>query len=536
MLFNSLEFIFLFLPFSLLLFFSTGLFGYYKAALVILIAVSFFFYSWWNPAYMGLLIFSIVFNYSIGLTLGYSSPTDCPGNIALNRKGWLIAGIGVNLALLGYFKYAIFFIDTVNGVLATNFNFNQVILPLAISFFTFQQIAYLVDVYKENTKKYSFLEYCLFVCFFPQLIAGPIVHHDQIIPQFNDRKICRFSVKNMAIGLTIFCLGLSKKVLIADGISAYATPVFEMAGQGTPITFFAAWVAALAYSLQLYFDFSGYSDMAIGIARMFNIKLPLNFYSPYKAKNISEFWRRWHITLSGFLRDYLYIPLGGSRLGAVRRNINLMVTMLLGGLWHGAGWTFIFWGGLHGAYLVIYRQWRSLLILLGHKPQNDGWPAHLLGSSMTFLAVVFGWVFFRADSMEAAFSILKGMVGASGLSLPYSLFDRLAFMQPWGVTFDGLVPDVAISFLPFITLFIIAFAIVWLVPNIYQWMEKHSPAADLVSLATSASTNKQGNRQMSRWFQWRPIRLFSLLIGILAFATVKTLLEAPQSEFLYFNF
>ncbi|WP_299412228.1 MBOAT family protein [Acaryochloris sp. IP29b_bin.148] len=451
-----------------------------------------------------------------------------------NQKRLLIAGIGVNLALLGYFKYANFFVETVNGLLATNFNLNQVILPLAISFFTFQQIAYLVDVYRDTAKKYSFFDYSLFVGFFPQLIAGPIVHHDQLIPQFNNPKVSQFNARNMAIGLTIFCLGLGKKVLIADSISVYATPVFEMASQGTSTTFVAAWIAAFAYSLQLYFDFSGYSDMAIGIARMFNIKLPLNFYSPYKAKNISDFWRRWHITLSGFLRDYLYIPLGGSRMGIVRRNINLMVTMLLGGLWHGAGWTFVFWGGLHGAYLVIHRQWQSLLNSLGYKPQNQGWSTQLLSRSITFLAVVVGWVFFRADSMRAAISILKGMVGANGLSLPYVLADQLAFLQSWSVTFEGLVPEIAISFPPFITIFMAAFAIIWFAPNIYQWMEQYTPAADLASLTTT-NTNKP-IRPMNRWFQWRPIQLFSLLVGVLAFMTVKTLLEAPQSEFLYFNF
>ncbi|MGD1911300.1 MAG: MBOAT family O-acyltransferase, partial [Rivularia sp. (in: cyanobacteria)] len=313
MLFNSLEFIFLYLPITLSIFFGIGKFGNYRFAIVFLVAASLSFYGWWNPPYLLLLIFSLIFNYFIGSALSEKL------KIKLGKKLLLTLGIIVNLALIGYFKYANFFVSTVGDLLGRNFNLENIILPLAISFFTFQQIAYLVDAYKGETKEYNLLDYCLFVTFFPQLIAGPIVHHKEVMPQFEDKSTYRFNPENMAVGITIFSLGLFKKVIFADNIAAYATPVFTAASQGRAPTLVEAWVGALAYTLQLYFDFSGYSDMAIGIARMFGIKLPINFNSPYKAISISDFWRRWHITLSNFLRDYLYIPLGGSRKGEIRR-------------------------------------------------------------------------------------------------------------------------------------------------------------------------------------------------------------------------
>jgi alginate O-acetyltransferase complex protein AlgI len=526
MLFNSPEFIFAFLPLTLFVFYQIGGRGHRRWAIAWLVAASLFFYSWWNPAYLALLVFSIFFNYYLGSAL--SGQLQLP----LSKK-WLLAfGVGVNLALIGYFKYANFFVSTVNDLVGTNFNLHRIILPLAISFFTFQQIAYLVDAYRGETKEYNFLNYCLFVSFFPQLIAGPIVHHKEILPQFAEKFLYRFNYENLAVGLTIFCVGLFKKVALADTIAVYATPVFDAAAAGEHITFFQAWGGALAYTMQLYFDFSGYSDMAIGSARMFGIKLPLNFDSPYKAVNIIDFWRRWHKTLSRFLRDYLYIPLGGSRKGQVRRFLNLMITMLLGGLWHGAGWTFVFWGGLHGVYLIINHQWHSLKRFLGHDLNKTSWWGKMLGCLLTFIAVVVAWVFFRAESMEAAIAILKGAIGLNGISIPAYLADMLKIksaLAGLGIAFQRKgSTDFILTYFYCLTML----AIAWFLPNTQQWMADYNPA---LSEKTSFYTSGFSDRLWQK-LQWRPTMPFALIIGTLIFISLKAFLSAKQSEFLYFNF
>ena len=290
-----------------------------------LVLASLFFYGWWNPAYLLLIIGSMLFNYYTGVQLSY-------------RQNRLFLGIAIalNLALLGYFKYANFFVENISDLAGLGWNIEHIVLPLAISFFTFQQIAYLVDAYRRETSEYNFLHYALFVSFFPQLISGPIVHHKEMLPQFI-RETARFiEYRHLAIGISVFILGLFKKVVVADSLAPYSIEAFNAVAAGEMLTFFEAWKGALAYTFQLYFDFSGYSDMAIGLAMLFGIRLPLNFDSPYKANSVIEFWQRWHITLSRFLRDYLYIPLGGNRKGQKRRYLNLMITMLLGGLWHGA--------------------------------------------------------------------------------------------------------------------------------------------------------------------------------------------------------
>ena len=348
MLFNSYTFIFAFLPITLLVFYRIGGRGHHRVAIGWLVATSLFFYGWWAPRYVWLIVTSVLVNYALGVVLATRAASqDGP------RKRLLAVGVSANLGLLAYFKYANFFVDNVRHLFHIDVEIGQIVLPLAISFFTFQQIAYLVDAHRRLTREYNFLHYCLFVTFFPQLIAGPIVHHGEMLPQFGKETTYRLNRTNLEVGVTFFLMGLFKKVVIADGIARYGTPVFDAAQAGLTIDFWQAWAGALAYTFQIYFDFSGYSDMAIGIARMFGIKLPLNFHSPYKATSVIEFWRRWHMTLSRFLRDYLYIPLGGNRKGPGRRHANLMVTMLLGGLWHGAGWTFMYWGGLHGLYLIV---------------------------------------------------------------------------------------------------------------------------------------------------------------------------------------
>ena len=394
MLFNSFEFIFLFVPLVVAAFYFAGRLGRHSLAISALILGSLFFYAWWNPVYLALLIGSILFNFGIGLFL-LKSPN--------NRKIALTAGITGNLACLGYFKYANFFVDNINVAFGSSYNLETIILPLGISFFTFQQIAYLVDSYQRKTEEYNFLNYTLFVTFFPQLIAGPIVHHKEMMPQFADKKILKFVSDNLAMGCTIFTIGLFKKVVLADKLALSATPVFQAADAGESVTFAAAWLAAFAYTFQLYFDFSAYSDMAIGCGRMVGIKLPENFSSPYKSRNIIDFWRHWHMTLSRFLKDYLYIPLGGNRKGEARRYTNIMITMLLGGLWHGAGWTFLIWGGLHGLYLSINHLFQKIF------GQKESLLRTIFGFSITFFAVVIAWVVFRAETFTGAASMLTAM-------------------------------------------------------------------------------------------------------------------------------
>ena len=354
---------------------------------------------------MPLILISMLFNYVIGNSLNSKKEEN---KKSFSKKSILIFGIVANLSLLGYFKYADFFIENFNIVAQTNINLFNLLLPLAISFFTFQQIAYLVDSYRQETKEYDFLNYALFVTFFPQLIAGPIVHHSEMMPQFANKWNAVKKYRNIALGLFIFSIGLFKKVVIADTFAVWASAGFDTA---TTLNLFEAWATSLSYTFQLYFDFSGYTDMAIGIALLFNIKLPINFNSPYKARNIQDFWRRWHITLSRFLRDYVYIPLGGNKKGSFRTYSNLLATFIIGGLWHGAGWTFVFWGFLHGMALVIHRAWSNL----GFKMWT--WLAWLI----TFNFVNIAWVFFRAKEWDDAVRVLGAMFSLDNVVIALSL-------------------------------------------------------------------------------------------------------------------
>lgn len=393
MLFNSFEFIFIYLPIVLLVYFGLLYYRLTKIATGALVVASLLFYSYWDIAYLPLLLCSIVFNYSVGWCIE-----------RWKQKWFLVFGVAVNLCLLGYFKYSAFFIRTINEIANTNQLVPEIVLPLGISFFTFTQTAYLVDAYRRETKGYSFITYCLFVTIFPHLIAGPILYHKDMIPQFSRVRNFVFSYRNMATGLAIFSLGLFKKVIIADKLAPTVQSVFEHADA---VNLTEAWTGALAYTLQLYFDFSGYSEMALGLGVMLNFNLPINFCYPYQALSIIDFWRRWHITLSAFLKNYLYIPLGGNRHGEWRRMRNLFLTMLLGGLWHGAGWTFVIWGGLHGLYLVINHTWRKYSI---NMPESFSWV-------ITIIAVVFAWVFFRANSLYDAWRICQSMVGLHGMGI-----------------------------------------------------------------------------------------------------------------------
>ena len=528
MLFNSLEFLFIFLPISVFIFFLIGRGATSKSqniAVIWLVFASLFFYAWWNPANLKLLIFSILFNYFVGYALRKNLL------LILSKKLLLAIGIIVNIVLIAYFKYVNFFVNNINHLFATNFELEQIVLPLAISFFTFVQITYLVDAYRGETKEDNFFNYCLFVTFFPHLIAGPIVHHKDLMPQFGDRSIYRFKGEYLAVGLTIFFFGLFKKVVFADRIAAYVAPVFNVAEQGLSLTFFEAWVGVLAYTLQLYFDFSGYSDMAIGAAYLFGIKLPLNFNSPYKATNIIDFWRRWHITLSNFLRDYLYIPLGGNRKGQIRRYFNLMITMLLGGLWHGAGWTFVLWGGLHGIYLVINHQWHTFLRWLGHDPKKSHWLSRGLGWFVTFLAVVIAWVFFRANTMGAATEILGAMFGTHGIALPRSLFAHLGFLENFGIHFDGLTKAAKLDVVPAVKGIVLLLLIAWFAPNTQQWLGRYNPIP-IEQPGVDASSS--WSDRLWHKLKWQPNRIWAVASVLI---TVISLLSITRvSEFLYFQF
>ncbi|WP_426531054.1 MBOAT family O-acyltransferase [Bradyrhizobium sp. McL0615] len=421
MLFNSYSFIFMFLPVVLLGYFALGRRSD-LAPVVWLALASLVFYAFGGWQFVPLLLLSIAFNYGVGyLLIGRKLGPRA-------RFAVLTTGVGGDLLVLGIFKYAGFFAANLNALLSTGLMVN-IVLPVGISFYTFTQIAFLVDAYRGNVARYALPHYALFVTYFPHLIAGPILHHKDMIPQFERAETKRPDPHLILCGLIIFAIGLFKKTCLADGIQPLVSQAF---GPNTP-TFDQAWIGVLAYTFQLYFDFSGYSDMAIGMSLMFGIFLPLNFNSPYKAASIVDFWRRWHMTLSQFLRDYLYIPLGGNRHGRVLRYVNLMVTMLLGGLWHGAAWTFVIWGVLHGVYLCINHAWSNF----GPNPSpRFARLADIAGLILTFLAVVIAWVFFRAPDMATALSVLSKMADPSNiafgrLEMLYALFVAIYAALAW---------------------------------------------------------------------------------------------------------
>lgn len=487
MLFNSFEFLLLFFP-SVFLIFRFLVKRNYSIAVCSLVISSLLFYGWWNPKYLFLIVGSITVNFFIGRVVQNQK------TVLRRRKSFLVIGVLLNLMFLGYYKYFNFFITNMNFIFDMRFEVAQIVLPLAISFFTFQQITYLVDSYKNDIEEHNFLYYCLYVTFFPQLIAGPIVHHKEVLPQFIHKKPSIFSFDDIANGLVVFIVGLAKKVILADSLSVYSNPIFN-ASNNEVLTIGEAWIGALSYSLQLYFDFSGYSDMAIGIALMFGIVLPLNFNAPYKAKNIIEFWRCWHITLSRFLRDYLYIPLGGNKRGKVKRYRNLMITMVLGGIWHGAGWTFIVWGVLHGFYLCVNHLWHFVKENMGLSGKTTPLTKFVARIS-TFFFVTIGWVFFRSTSIKGAFSMVRSMVGLNGLSWSESpLFGNKALL-----------------------LLFVSLIIVWGCPTIYEYIR--------VSKLHYKGTDK-------------PIGYSLVKVAVAAAITIISLLfilTIQKPEFLYYDF
>jgi alginate O-acetyltransferase complex protein AlgI len=450
-----------------------------------LVVSSSFFYSWWNVAYLPLIIISLLFNYAIGVLLGKQQ-------LKISKKAILIIGIVFNVLLLGYFKYSDFFITNINFLLTTNISLLKLALPLAISFFTFQQIAYLVDTYRNETKKSSLLDYAIFITFFPQLIAGPIVYYKEMMPQFEALQNKVINYENVAKGIFIFCIGLFKKVVIADTFAIWATQGFD---QAVSLTFFEGWITSLSYTFQLYFDFSGYTDMAIGAALIFNITLPINFNSPYKALDIQDFWRRWHITLSRFLTQYIYIPLGGNRKGKVRTYINILIVFLVSGFWHGAGWTFVFWGLLHGVAMCINRLWKAH----GFKLNN------IFSWFITFNFVNIAWVFFRATTFGDAMKVLKGMFGFNGIELPAVLAGKLSILCEYGIIFGKFIIASNRELLYAFVLSIIIFKVVIFNRNSIEYMKAFRPSVKNFTFA-----------------------LFLLMFSLLHFMKV--------SEFIYFNF
>lgn len=518
MLFNSFEFLFVFLPITLLGYIAILKLFKGRGYAVWLSVASIAFYGWWDIRFLPLLLVSMGFNFLLGRRL-----------LALNtRRGgriWLTAGVTVNLLLLGYFKYVDFFIVNLDALTGAEIGVIGVLLPIGISFFTFQQIAFLVDSHRGNVHRYGFFEYTLFISFFPQLIAGPIVHHYEMMPQFAGRQRLGVIPGNLAIGLSIFAMGLFKKVVIADSLAPLANSIFDAAAGGAQLTIYEAWAAALTYTLQLYFDFSGYSEMAIGLARMFGIRLPMNFDSPYKANNIIDFWRRWHMTLSRFLRDYLYIALGGNRRGPVRRYANLLMTMILGGFWHGAGWTFVIWGLLHGTYLCINHAWRYLT-------SAWGWPKYLtpawIARPLTFLAVVVAWVYFRAADLDAAHQVLGAMFGANGIVLPVKLYDQLGGLASAlglgiGGMWENTSPGIDRNGILVTTVLLILFC--WVAPGVNEVFGRFDPVVD-----------RDLRRAAPARLSWRPGVVWSIVIGIMLALSLIMMYTARTTEFLYFQF
>ncbi len=496
MLFNSYPFFFGFLPLALAGFY---LLRWVAPGAVIgwLLVVSLGFYGYWNALSVPLLLGSIAVNYGLGLSFS---------NNAGGRTLKLIAGLVFNLSIIGYFKYASFVAMNLTALTGWPVAL-QVTLPLAISFFTFQQIAYLVDCYRGQPPERNFIHYAFFIAFFPHLIAGPIVLKNDLLSQLPNHRephTPEWWFQHVACGTAMFAFGLLKKVMIADSVAGYATDVFGAAEKGAPLSVIEAWGGAVAYTLQIYFDFSGYSDMAIGLALLFGFRLPLNFDSPYKATSIIDFWRRWHMTLSRFLREYLYLPLGGNRRHPARRYLNILIVMVLGGLWHGAGWTFVLWGALHGVFLMVNHLWRGLF---GDRRQVMPGPvAHILSWAATFVAVVVAWVLFRAKTVDGAAMMLKAMAWGNAWTV-----DR------GGAQGEGYQ----------VLLFLAGLVVVCIMlPNTQQVMK--------AALSGFLVPRLPENPLLAR-LAWSPNLFWALTISALLYVSVS-FMGSRYSEFIYFNF
>lgn len=529
MLFNSLEFIFYFLPLTLALFYLARYYWGMVAAQSVLILASLFFYGWWNPNYVPLVLISITGNYLLGQAIQSRRSTHAasakPAIIAL-----LSSGIALNLLALGYFKYTLFFAENFGHLLGTDFILQTIVLPLAISFFTFQQIAYLVDCYKGLVEpgQTRFHHYCLFVLFFPQLIAGPIVHHREIIPQFLRAHEKRINWHFISVGISIFFVGLFKKVVLADTMASFADPVFadpafadpavSAIGGASTVAPIVAWGAILAYTLQIYFDFSGYSDMAFGLACLFGIQLPFNFLSPYRSANIGEFWRRWHITLGRFFRDYIYIPLGGGRANLWRVQLNVLAVMLLCGLWHGASWTFVLWGLAHGSGMAVANLWAGTKVRFSLSSRLDSSRLYrALSVVTTFAFVVLCWVLFRCDSAAQARAFYSVLFALDMTQLAVDVQVYLKAMADWLV---NLPSTNSVNIRPnhnWANWVLLSLGIVFLAPNAFSlFMEDHEGRLRIGGQAFSLPK--------------------AVLVGSVAAYAIAIVFTATASDFIYFIF
>lgn len=539
MLFNSYEFILLFLPVTVVGFLVFGRMSQ-SAALGWLIVASVVFYAWWRPFNLWIIGPSIAVNYMLAVALRRMTEADNKPRI----KALVLAlGVVFNVALLGYFKYANFAVSAANDLTGADFAIEQIILPLGISFITFQKIAFLIDVSAGRVKSFSLRDYLLFVMFFPQLIAGPIVHYREMGPQFKT-VTARFEGETFALALTLFVMGLFKKVVLADGIAGSVTPVFAYAAAGEYATFIQAWFAAIGFTLQIYFDFSGYSDMACGAALFFGMRLPMNFNSPLRATNIIDFWLRWHITLTRFLTAYVYNPIAlaiarrrgrlGKAMFAARKSplgaflsvlaYPTLATMLLSGVWHGAGYTFILWGALHGIYLIVAHAWRQ------YGPSKPSGPARiastLVGFTATFVAVAVAMVLFRAPDLATAGVMLKGMLGLNGLGLPLSIAEALGMPQLGPMLLlDGDVP--MSTFLPDAAFLVGLLVLALAMPDSLQVLAKHQP-----TLETPREPPKLFG--IGPALYWKPNFPWFVIVAVLAAVAMVRL--TGESEFLYWQF
>jgi alginate O-acetyltransferase complex protein AlgI len=543
MLFNSYEFVFVFLPLTLAGFAWLGRRGSTQACLVWLTAASIAFYAWWNPINLLIIAPSVLLNYAAARALlrwGDDKPRLA--------QALMIVGVIGNLAFLSYFKYKNFFMQVSNDAFGTDFVFTQIVLPLGISFITFQKIAFLVDVYTGRVRAFTFRSYCLFVFFFPQLIAGPIVHYREMMPQF-DKSTGRIAAEDVAVGIGIFSLGLFKKVILADGIAVHVSPIYAAATGGEPVTLLYAWLATVGFTLQVYFDFSGYSEMAIGAARLFGIRLPMNFNSPLRATSMIDFWGRWHVTLVRFLTDYVFNPMAFAitrrRLAARRPVLSgpgsapsaflvvlvlpTLATMLLSGLWHGAGYGYLAWGLLHGSYLVVNHAWNT------YRPRawsDAAWYPRVMtsvGFVLTFAAVVLAMAFFRAPTIGGGLNIAAGMFGFNGISLPMAIGNQIGAWLPSFVTLEWSSGK---GFVQAVTWTVLLLAVAWLLPNTLEVFARFAPALGFTADATPPAMSA-GCRAV-RQLQWKPGLRWAGATAL--FAAIGILALGQPTEFLYWQF
>jgi alginate O-acetyltransferase complex protein AlgI len=542
MLFNSYEFIFVFLPVTLGVFFAVGTMSRAWALRWIILA-SLCFYAWWRPFNVLIIVPSVLINFVLARTLEQLYKQKSRGL----SNAVFVLGIAFNVAFLGYFKYTNFAVSTVNDVFGTSLVLSHIILPLGISFITFQLIAFLIDVRGRRVESFTLQDFCLFVLFFPQLIAGPIVHYREMIPQFH-RASYVLDKDNVSVGVTLFAFGLFKKVFLADSIAPLITPIYNQAASGDTISFLPAWVAAIGFTFQIYFDFSGYTDMALGAARFLGIRLPVNFNSPLRASSIIDFWLRWHVSLTRFLTAYIYNPvalaltrrrLTKGRSGFGGRNTTFgafvqvlmfptMLTMFVSGVWHGAGYTFILWGLLHGAYLTINHGWRLIGKELWLDRESYTRFMKPIGFALTFTCVAASMVVFRASTIHAAVELLKGMIGLNGLALPASIFDSLGPLAEWlhyaGIVRglgSGINMEMIAIWVPFLALISLA------CPNTLQILARYEPA-----LGVQPSPRESG--VVEKVLVWNASVAWGIALAVVA--AIGILHLGGQSEFLYWQF